>query len=56
MDAALKKLAQPADNYTLDSLQRLSYKGEEQSMCLLEQNTTRYGCNKNKSIPATAAR
>lgn len=58
MDVALRELAQPPNNYTMDSLQRASYKdrAEQQLTSFLKGNTTRYGCNKNKTIPATGAR
>ena len=55
MGAALKKLAQAPDNYAIDSLQRASYRAEQLTP-LLKESTTRYGCNKNKHIPASAAR
>ena len=55
MDNALKKLAKAPDNYAMDSLQRMSYRAEEPSP-VLKQNTTRYGCNKSKAIPALGAR
>ena len=55
MDKALKKLARAPDNYAVDSLQRMSYKAEVLTP-VLKQNTTRYGCNKTKAIPALGAR
>jgi len=55
MDIALKKLGQPPNNYTIDSLQRASYRAKQHTP-FLKGNTTRYGCNKDKAIPATAAR
>ena len=55
MNDALKKLARAPDNYAMDSLQRVSYRAEQLTP-LLKQSTTRYGCNKDKDIPASGAR
>lgn len=54
MSVALRKLAQAPDNYAMDSLQRASYRAEQLTP-LLQQSTTRYGCNKTKTIPALGA-
>lgn len=55
MNTALKKLAQAPPNYAADSLQRASYRAEQLTP-VLQQSTTRYGCNKNKAIAASGAR
>jgi len=55
VNMALKRLAKPPDNYKQDSCQRAAYKGEQQLAPLLKPNTTRYGCNKTKSISAKSA-
>ncbi|XP_065886392.1 uncharacterized protein [Dysidea avara] len=54
-NVALKRLAKPPSNYKQDSSQRAAYKGEQQLTPLLKPNTTRYGCNKTKAIPAKSA-